>query len=422
MKYLIEQYRKEFENINHSHPFKREMFNNLKNKIINSNICLVGLRQVGKTTLMLQLAKYYYDEFINKQINDNQLLDNVLNNMERVLYLNIKSLQDINSKDSYDQLRREVINKKYKLILLDEIQELNDWTNFLQTVIDLNSGARFIVSGSNATSLTKETMVGRMKTYFIKPLLFKEYKKIWKDDNLDNYLKFGSYPKNKNYSNCFVQYNELINEIIIDKIIYDDNKKNVDSSKFWSLLKDINNCVGNETNISQLESKSITRQTISEYLKMMRNSQLIHFVPKYSDKNAKRKNKIYYEDKSMINYFNSFEKLNNNLLGSLIENAVFSHLNYLYMSELSLNQIFYFRNEKQNEIDFVLPNQKLLIECKYIKNINVEEVSAKFYEIIENNKEFRNFKKIVITQSTNTEFNDVKFISLDKFLEEEHEW
>ena len=64
MKYIIEQYRKEFENINHSHPFKRKIFNNLKNKIANSNICLVGLRQVGKTTLMLQLAKYYYDMWV----------------------------------------------------------------------------------------------------------------------------------------------------------------------------------------------------------------------------------------------------------------------------------------------------------------------------------------------------------------------
>ena len=154
---------------------------------------------------------------------------------------------------------------------------------------------------------------------------------------------------------------------------------------------------------------------------MMRNSQLIHFVPKYSDKNEKRKNKIYYEDKSMINYFNNFEKLNNNLLGSLIENAVFNHLNYLYMSELSLNQIFYFRNEKQNEIDFVLPNQKLLIECKYIKDMNVKEVSIKFNETIKNSKEFSDYKKVVITQNTNTEFNDVKFISLDKFLEVEHE-
>ena len=278
---------------------------------------------------------------------------------------------------------RIIIKRNFnkKIIVLDEIQEINEWTNFLQAAIDLNKNAKFIVSGSSATALKQEIMVGRVKIFFINPLLFDEYKDIWNDNNIGNYLKFGSYPKNKNYSSAFIQYCELVRDSIIGKIINEDNKKNIDGTKFFALISDINNYIGNEINYSKLENKDISRQTVSSYLKIMKEGQLIHFVPKYNDKNSTRKNKVYFEDKSMIYYFNNFEKLNNNLQGSLIENIVFNYLNYFFANNNLLDQIFYYRNSKEQEIDFVLPKQNILIECKYVEEIeyhNIKERHIKY--------------------------------------------
>lgn len=421
MNFLLNEYRKELLNINQTSPYKREIFNVLKQEIKNNNLCLVGLRQVGKTTLMLQLANWYFENIIKKNQNNDELITNVSNEEERIFYTNIKLIQNVNSKENRELLLKEITLKKYQLIVLDEIQEINEWSNFLQVAIDLNKDAKFIVSGSNAIALKQEIMVGRMKIFFINPLLFNEYKNIWNDNNINNYLKFGSYPKNKNYSSAFIQYSELIKDSIIDKIVNEDNTKNIDGTKFFALLLDINNYIGNEINYSKLENQDISRQTASSYLKIMKEGQLIHFIPKYNDKNSKRKNKVYFEDKSMIYYFNGFEKLNNNLQGSLIENIIFNYLNYLYANNNLLDQIFYYRNSKEQEIDFVLPKQEILIECKYVEEIDVDKISKQFLETIKNNKKLDNFKKIVITKDLNTIQNNIEFVSLDKILENQYE-
>ena len=86
MNYLLDEYRKELLNIDQNSPYKREIFNTLKNEIKNNNLCLVGLRQVGKTTLMLQLANWYFENIIKKNQNDNELITNVLNEEEKIFY------------------------------------------------------------------------------------------------------------------------------------------------------------------------------------------------------------------------------------------------------------------------------------------------------------------------------------------------
>ena len=58
MNFLLDEYQKELLNIDQNPPYKREIFNTLKDEIKNNNLCLVGLRQVGKTTVMLKLTNY----------------------------------------------------------------------------------------------------------------------------------------------------------------------------------------------------------------------------------------------------------------------------------------------------------------------------------------------------------------------------
>ncbi len=421
MNYLLEEYRKEIFNINKTAPYKREIFNTLKKEISNFNLCLVGIRQVGKTTLMLQLANYYFKKFIKDKPDNAELIRNISKDEETIFYLNIKSINNVNEEDKRKKLLKELSNKKYKLIVLDEIQEIDEWTNFLQVAIDLNRNAKFIVSGSNASALSNERMVGRIKVFYIYPLLFNEYKEIWEDNKIDNYLMFGSYPKNKNHISAKVQYIELVKENIIDKIVNNDYKKSIDGNKFFSLLSDINNYIGNEINSSKLEKNNKTRQTVQNYLTIMRNARLIHLVPKYNDKNSSRKNKVYYEDKSMIFYFNDFDNLNNNLKGSLIENAIFNLLIYKYENIKPGDSIFYFRDNNEHEIDFVIPSIKTLIECKYIKNIDVEVEAKKMNEISKNNK-FDGYKKIIITRDYNIEVDGVNFVSFDRAIEGNYEW
>lgn len=393
--------------------YKRELYFELSKTIEKHNVILIGLRQVGKTTLMEQLAQEYYQKFIEEQNND-ELVSNISNQAD-IFYLNLKSLASINS----EELINDISFNKYQLVLIDEIQMITKWSNFLQAVIDLNPQARFIVSGSNASSLKSETMVNRIKVYFVNPLSFEEFRNIWNINDMDVYLKFGSYPKSSQYNDPEIQYRELVESSIIDKIISDDLLNKVDHFKFKALMKNISNYIGNELLTSNLENKFVTRQTAKIYIEMLAKSQLIHLIPKYKDKNSKMKHKVYFEDKSMINFFNNFEKLDNNTWGSLIENIVFCYLVKKYSNKLMLPNIFYYRGSNKKEIDFLIEDKKILIECKYQKEINKNELTNLLNETLD--KDLLNFRKIIITLNIEEVFNGWEFVPLEKILKGEYE-
>lgn len=49
-------------------------------------------------------------------------------------------------------------------------------------------------------------------------------------------------------------------------------------------------------------------------------------------------------------------------------------------------------------------------------------ISKEFLETINTNKEFINFKKIIITKKINMTQNDIEFVSLDRILKGIYEW
>ncbi len=405
-KELLDKYKQKI--FNNPNEYHREVFDQLIEVIENHNVVLIGLRQVGKTTLMEQLAKKYYNKHL-KPAESNQLVS-VVSSGEDIFYMNLKALSLIQS----EQLINTISQNKYKLILIDEIQLIPNWSDFVQATIDLNPQARFIISGSNASALRTETMVNRIKVYYIHPLSFIEFKNIWKIDDIDLYLKYGSYPRSLQYNEPSIQYRELVESSIIDKIIADDIATDVNSSKFKNLMKDINNYIGNELVVSKLENKQITRQTAKNYISLMQYAQLIHLLPRYEDKNDKINTKIYFEDKSMLYFFNGFSQLDDNTFGSLIENVIFNYLIRKYANKLQLPNIFYYRGKNKKEIDFLIEDQKVVIECKYQKNINVEELTDTLNATLDD--KFNDYRKIVITKDINEVFGDWEFISLENIL------
>lgn len=118
----------------------------------------------------------------------------------------------------------------------------------------------------------------------------------------------------------------------------------------------------------------------------------------------------------MINWFTSYEN-NNHRIGVQVENVIFSYLDKKYNSKYSFEKVFYFK--PNNEIDFIVPDAKLLIESKYVSNMNVRLLSEELNKII-NNQNFDDFTKIVITRDDDIEINGWKFISLKKFVETEY--
>lgn len=384
--------------------YVREYFESLYDEMQNRNIVLIGLRQIGKTTILEQLISRFFKHGLKEDININNLV-----------YLNLKAINGI--WDAVD-INIFITKKRPKVIVLDEIQEIDNWSNFIQSLADLNPNSRILVSGSNARALKDEIMLGRAKTIYIKPLFFNEYKIIWANTNLDTYLESGTFPKPQYQIPSKLFYNECIEEQVIDKIVFNDLKElRVDINKFKLTLKSIANFIGNEVVSSALfANEEVARQTVSTYLKLMVESRLIRRISKYMDKSSKPLSKVYFEDHCMINWFTEYDK-NNHRTGAQVENVIFSYLDRKYNSKYSFERIFYFKPKK--EIDFIVPSAKLLIESKHVSDLNVKALSIELNEIIKNYN-FENYTKIVITKNDDFEINGWKFISLQKFVESEY--
>src|SRR3989338_2637505 len=113
-------------------PFKRDIYPEIEKHLDKRFIlALVGLRRVGKTTIMYQL---------------------------------IQKLVEANIKKTY--------------IFLDEIQKCEGWENELKKYYDLYPKLKFIISGSESLFIrkkTKETLAGRIFEFTLAPFTFMEY-------------------------------------------------------------------------------------------------------------------------------------------------------------------------------------------------------------------------------------------------------
>ncbi len=408
-KTIIEQYKNKL--LKNSVTTHRDYFIFLKEELKTNNLVLIGLRQLGKTILAEQLVKDYLN--IKEETNTSKNTTTAeIPNDEHFLYLNLKSFPEVDS----PRIQAFINEQSFKIVFIDEVQLIENWSNMVQVLVDMNPNTRFIFTGSNASALSRETAFGRVKIFNIFPLDFKEFKSIWSSDNFKEYLEYGSYPKSRDYNSPLIQYKEMLNTLIIDKIASEDNT-GISISKLRNFTKSITDYIGNEINVNKLNKDTgISRPTITAYIKIMKEASLIRSISKYNDKNRNVKNKVYFVDKSMFPYFIPESTMDNNQKGSWIENVVFMHLTNKYCLDYGSDNIFYFRNNSNSEIDFIIPDQKQLIEVKYHEQgIDMEQLSKQLNKTIENN-DFIDYEKLVITYNDEGNFNDWKFIPLINFL------
>lgn len=383
---------------------RRDCFDFLFSKMQVQNISLVGLRQVGKSTLTEQLILEYYD----KNIKDKTT------RFDDIFYIKLKAFSKLERSEIHQTLHMALHENDYKIVAIDEVQLMSDWSDIVQSLVDLNKKVKFVFTGSSASNLIKQIAVNRYSIYFINPLSFNEYTKLWNDDSFDNYLSFGSYPPDERYADAQLQYLEQIKQSVIDKIIYEDSFVKVDEDNFYKSFKGIKNYIGNEINKRDISlSTGITRNTISDYISLMLSSRLVQNITNILDHNQLQKNKLFLNDKSMINHLNNFELLNSNEYGSLIENLVFNYLDNKYNPQFHDKNVYFYKNNV--EIDFIVPNAKLLIEVKYrTTNVDLRELIAS----LESNlvDEYKNFEKIIITKDREEIVSGWRLIPLQKWI------
>ncbi len=158
--------------------YERELFPEVLQRVLEGDqiVSIVGMRQVGKSTIMRQVIRKLLDQGLNPKhifyvsfddpylranFDARKLFDQVVNEYaEGVLQKNIRDVQET------------------LYFFFDEIHQLPDWERALKTYYDRRYQIRYLVSGSSSLHLQKknrESLLGRISEHTLWPFSFREY-------------------------------------------------------------------------------------------------------------------------------------------------------------------------------------------------------------------------------------------------------
>jgi predicted AAA+ superfamily ATPase len=156
----------------------REAYNRL-NSDIAPVVVLKGPRQVGKTTIQQQLIDHLLrydnvspDRILRVQFDDTPALGVLRNPIETIIKWYEKNVLK-------STLNQAAAAGKPAYLLFDEMQNLQQWSQQLKTIVD-HSTAKVFVTGSSALRIQKgnDSLVGRLSSIRLGPLRLNEIAKL----------------------------------------------------------------------------------------------------------------------------------------------------------------------------------------------------------------------------------------------------
>lgn len=351
-------------------------------------LLLIGARQAGKTTVLKILkekveVKGFKTFFLNLEDPDYlRLLNQTPKNLFQIFPI------DLNTKT---------------VIFIDEIQYLDNPTNFLKYVYDEYKGKiKLIVSGSSAFYLDrkfKDSLAGRKIVLLVYTLSFREFLRFKNEKDLPELLPIifdpDSYKLEKRISlhqkeriqkhfNEFILFGgyprvvlsppeEKLN--VLQEIVYSYIKKDIyeadikQDEVFYRLLKTLAAGTGNLVNTNELSNTfGVSRKSIHNYLYVMQKSFHISLLrPFYRNirKELTKMPKVYFYDLGLRNFLvNNFDspKLRPDR-GELLENAVFRQLTER-IDMIPNEKLAFWRTQAGAEVDFIF-DDKYAFEVKF---------------------------------------------------------
>ena len=351
---LLDQY-EAFNNLDMGTP--REVLPDISEGLKSNKILVItGLRRVGKSTLLAQVAQTY-------------LADNYY-------FINFEDERLLNfTADQFDRLHEALIGLfgERKIFLFDEIQNVPEWERFVRRLHD--QGFHFVITGSNSSLLSQELgtkLTGRSLRFELLPFSFAEYLLFNNTTPPDlsalttrkrgsllqqsrEYLAKGGIPD-------ALKYPELdILKSLYDDVIYRDIAARYNIDNVRSLQELAFFLVSNpasEISFNKLKTnlKLGSVNTVTKYISYLENAWLFFTINKYAFSVKEQQiaaKKVYGIDTGLLNAV-GFSFSEN--VGKLMENLVFLHLRRRFQD------IYYYKTQQNHEVDFYVPSQKLAIQ------------------------------------------------------------
>lgn len=352
----------------------RDLTIKIKKEINNDEIILVvGPRQAGKTTILHQI-----EDFIKEKNDTVHFL-----NLEDYEYL---ALLKESPKNLFKIFPFDLKKKTY--VLIDEVQYLDNPTNFLKYFYDEYRGRiKIITTGSSAFYLDrrfKDSLVGRKKIFRLLTLSFKEFLRFKNEEDLikqnfnkislsekkkinsyyREYLIYGGYPKV--VLSDLSQKKEVLEDLAYSYIKKDIFEANIKQEEvFYNLMRILSSQIGNLVNSSEIASTlRVSRSAIEDYLSLMERSfhiRLIHPFYKNLRKEITKMPKVYFLDLGLRNFLlknlDQFDLREDK--GQILENVLYREL----LEKYNFSEIKFWRTIQKHEVDFII-REEIAYEVK----------------------------------------------------------
>ncbi|MCC6323910.1 ATP-binding protein [Candidatus Nomurabacteria bacterium] len=343
---------------------KRTIKDHIKNYIFKGKIITIyGPRQVGKTTLVNEIAKAY-GEYGYFSCDEPDVRDKLTN------------------KTSFE-LKQFLGHNK--LVIIDEAQRVENIGITLKLLIDNYPETQIIATGSSSFELAnkiKEALTGREVAFHLHPFTFLELSQLYQTLDLyrqkEERMIFGMYPdvvlektipKEKMLSLISNEY------LYKDLLSYEGIRKPMLLEKLARLLA---TQTGSLISFSELANTlDVSKQTVENYIKILEQAFIIFSILPYSENvrsELTKKRKIYFYDTGVRSaLLENTTMLDRRIdTGFLFENMIISE-RVKYLSNQARNVKFYFwRTHDGQEIDLIEieQNQKRAFEIKWQKPTN----------------------------------------------------
>ena len=326
-------------------------------------VIISGLRRVGKSTLLAQIAHqlgkeaFYYINFEDDR------------------FLGFKA---DDSSDLYQKLV-EVFGDR-RIFIIDEIQNLPGWEHFVRRFMDL--GMKFYITGSNASLLSREfgtRLTGRYIPIELFPFSFVEFlqfrgkpipdlermttiERAQLNAALNDYLMAGGIPDALKYPELPL-LRTLYDDVLYRDIATRNRIEAVTALKELAFYLISNPAVPVSFNKLKGQFRLGSVNTIRSYIEYMENSWLVFTLNLY-DFSVKRQQiapkKVYCIDTGLASTVGFRFSPNS---GKLLENLVFLAL------RRQTRDIYYYTTPVGYEVDFYLPEKRQFIQvAQHLEN------------------------------------------------------
>lgn len=354
-------------------------------------VIITGARQVGKSTLVshFENSGYKYITF-----DDTKILSQAKKNPKKFI----------------EELQYPVI--------LDEIQRAKELFIEIEYMVNkvrkeqgtTKANGMYILTGSQKFHLmngVSESLSGRVAIIEMEPLsqaeingweenefevnidslLNKSENRILNENQLYESIIRGFYParweiEGKPIKNYYSNYLRTYIEKDVSELI---NIKDI--NRFENFIKVVASLTAEEFNVNTISKiVGISNKTVNSWISILIISNLVTLVePYYEDSINKRivkSKKIYFNDTGLACYLIGIDsprtlKLSS-FKGKIVETYIFNEIKKSYVNHARDLNIFYYRDNNQNEIDFIIlkDGNLHLIEAKAGKQYGINDIKG----------------------------------------------